>query len=81
MENKVYGKVVGRIVVPQEVLARVNGTFSRGVKEIHLSEDGDFYFVLTDNSEVFLGNIKGAQGIPGPVGPIGPVGPCGPPAY
>lgn len=77
MENKVYGKVVGKIVVPQEILAKVNGTFSRGVKEILLSEDGDFYFVLTDNSEVFLGNIKGAQGVPGPVGPIGPVGPQG----
>lgn len=54
-----------KIVVPQEVLAKANGVFSRGVKEILLSDEGDLYFVLTDNTEAFLGNIKGAQGIPG----------------
>ncbi len=69
--------MAAKIEIPYKVLAKVNGTISRGVKEIRLSDEGDLYFILTDSTEALLGNIKGDQGIPGPVGPEGPIGPQG----
>lgn len=55
----------GEIIIPQEVMSKAYGVLSRGVKEVRLSSEGDLFFILTDNTEVALGNIKGIQGDPG----------------
>lgn len=57
--------MAAKIEIPYKIQAKINGLISRGVKEIRLSDDGDLYFILTDNTEALLGNIKGSQGIPG----------------
>jgi len=56
----------------------INGT---GIETIHLNDQSELIFTMSDDTFYNLGVISGqdgARGAQGPTGPVGPVGPIGP---
>jgi len=71
-------KVNIQAILNPQLIAKMNGIVSRGVKEAEINSSGHLIFTLTDNSTVDLGKVVGDTGPTGATGPQGPQGPTGP---
>lgn len=51
-----------KVEIPNQLLVKVSGMISRGIKEAEINEDGILVFTLTDGTKIELGSVKGDQG-------------------
>lgn len=51
-----------KVEIPNQLLVKVSGMVSRGIKEAEINEDGILVFTLTDGTKIELGSVKGDQG-------------------
>ena len=51
-----------KVEIPNQLLVKVSGMVSRGIKEAEINEEGILIFTLTDGTKIELGSVKGDQG-------------------
>ena len=51
-----------KVEIPNQLLVKVSGMISRGIKEAEINEEGILIFTLTDGTKIELGSVKGDQG-------------------
>lgn len=51
-----------KVEIPNQLLVKVSGMISRGIKEAEINEEGILVFTLTDGTKIELGSVKGDQG-------------------